>query len=444
MNIRVGEREGSACRGAGRPARRGIAVVAVVAVAALVAAGCGGGSSSSSSAPGVASDSITVGSHQPLTGPVAPGYSEIAPATKAMFDYINTTMGGVNGRKINYTYEDDAYNPTQTVSVVRKLVLQDNVFAILNGLGTPTHQQVLGFLNTEKVPDVFVASGCTCWNQTTKYPYTFGYQTNYTIEGRILGNYVKNNFAGQKVGYLLQNDDVGQGGQAGLDKELPASDVVSKQMYDVSALTGPLTNQMAALQAAGAKVVVMFSVPAATALALLAAALIGYHPQFVASSIDSDITTLTGLLQNYSKGQAGGSLLNGLITALYLPSGTNTSNPWIQLFKKIHDQYDASNPFDGNTIYGMAVGYSFWQVLQKAGKNLTRSTLVSALNSANLTGPGLLPLTFSSTDHRGYQGEQMATFEGTSVNAMGPVYQTTETGPISTYTKGQPPPPAGF
>jgi ABC-type branched-subunit amino acid transport system substrate-binding protein len=417
--------------------------VAVAAVAAMVAAGCGG-SSSSSSAPGVASNSITVGSHQPLTGPVAPGYSEISAATKAMFEYINTNLGGVNGRKINYTYEDDAYNPTQTVSVVRKLVLQDNVFAILNGLGTPTHEQVVGFLNTEKVPDVFVASGFTGWNNTAKYPYTYGYQTNYTIEGRILGNYVNQHFAGQKVGYLLQNDDVGQGGQAGLDKELPASAVVSKQNYDVSALTGPLTNQMAALQAAGAKVVVMFSVPAATALALLAAALIGYHPQFVASSIDSDITTLGGLLQNYSKGQAGTALLNGMITAIYLPSGTDTSNSWTQLFKKIHDQYDSSNPFDGNTIYGMAVGYNFYQALQKVGKNLTRSSLISALNSANFTGPGLLPLTFTSSDHRGYQGEQIAMFQGTSVNGTGPVYQATETGPITTYTKGQPPPPAGF
>jgi ABC-type branched-subunit amino acid transport system substrate-binding protein len=427
-----------------RGGRLAMRIVAVAAAAAMVAAGCGSSSSSSSAAPGVASTSITVGSHQPLTGPVAPGYSEIAPATKAMFDYINATMGGVYGRKINYTYDDDAYNPTQTASVVRKLVLQDNVFAILNGLGTPTHQQVVGFLNTEKVPDVFVASGCTCWNQTSKYPYTFGYATNYTIEGRILGNYVKNTFPGQKVGYLLQNDDVGQGGQAGLDKELPASQVVSKQMYDVSALTGPLTNQMAALQAAGAKVVVMFSVPAATALALLAGALIGYHPQIVASSIDADLSTLAGLLQSYSKGQAGTALLNGMITALYLPSVTDTSNPWVQLFKKIHDQYDGSNPFDYNTIYGMAVGYNFWQALQKAGKNLTRSSLISALNGANLTGPGLLPLTFNSSDHRGYQGEQIGMFQGTSVNGTGPVYQATETGPITTYTKGQPAPPSGF
>ena len=408
----------------------------------MVAAGCGGGGTAAS-APGVAAASITVGSHQPLTGPAAPGYSEIAPATKAMFDYVNA-KGGVNGRKISYTYEDDGYNPSTTAAVVRKLVLQDNVFAILNGLGTPTHQQVVPFLNTEKVPDVFVASGCSCWNQPAKYPYTYGYQPNYVIEGRILGQYIHTNFAGQKVGYLLQNDDFGQDGAAGLDKQIPAGDVVSKQNYDATTLSGPLTNQMAALQAAGAQVVVLYSIPAATALALLAAALIGYHPQFVASSVNVDISTLAGLLQSYSKGKAGTALLDGMITATYLPTATDTANSWIQLFKKIHDQYDTANPFDGNTVYGMSVGYSFIQVLQKAGKNPTRQSLISALNGATLTGPGLLPLTFTSNDHRGYQGVQIAKFEGTSVNVVGPVYQTLETGAITTYDKPQAPPPAGF
>jgi branched-chain amino acid transport system substrate-binding protein len=419
-----------------------LASIALLAVVAMVAAACGG-SSSSASSPGVATASITVGSHQPLTGPAAPGYSEIAPATKAMFDYVNA-KGGVNGRKINYTYEDDGYNPTKTVTVVRKLVLQDNVFAILNGLGTPTHEQVEGFLNTEKVPDVFVASGNTGWNQPSKDPYTYGYQPNYTIEGRILGQYVNQHFAGQKVGYLLQNDDLGTGGQAGLDSEIPAANVVSKQKYDASTLSGPLSNQMAALQAAGAKVVMLFSIPAATALALLAAALIGYHPQFVASSIDSDISTLGGLLQNFSKGKAGSALLNGMITATYLPTATNTDNPWVKLFKTIHDKYDTANPFDGNTIYGMAVGYNFIQLLQKAGKNPTRKSLLTALNGANFTGPGLLPLTFSSSDHRGYEGEQVAIFQGTSVNVVGPVYKALETGAITTYDKAQAPPPANF
>ena len=419
--------------------------LAVVAAVGLVAAGCGSsGGSSSSSAPGVTATSITLGSHQPLTGvAAASGYSEIAPAVKAMFQYINA-KGGVNGRSINYNYEDDAYNPSQTATVVRQLVLQNNVFGILNGLGTPTHQQVQAFLNTEKVPDLFVASGCVCWNDTAKYPYTTGYQTNYEIEGRILGSYINQNFKGEKVGYLLQNDDVGQGGEAGLNKEIPAADVVSKQSYDVTSLAGPLTNQMSALQAAGAKVVVLFSIPVATALAMLAAAQIGYHPQYVASSINADKGSLAKLLSSFSKGAAGESLLNGFLTAAYLPANTDMSNPWIQLFKKIHDQYDTANPFDANAEYGMAVGYTFYQLLQKTGKNVTRSSIMSALNSANLSGPGLLPLTFSSTNHRGYEGEQMARFDSSGVTLFGPVYKTLETGPITTYTGGQPNPPAGF
>ena len=418
---------------------RGAAALSIVGMLAVACSS----SSSSSSTPGVTANSIAVGSHQPLTGPAAPGYSEIAPAAKAMFQYVNS-KGGVNGRSINYSYQDDAYNPSQTATVVRKLVLQDNVFAIVNGLGTPTHQQVQPFLNTEKVPDLFVASGCVCWNQASKYPQTYGYQTNYQIEGRILGKYVHDNFAGQKVGFLLQNDDLGQGGSNGLTAEIPTADVASKQNYDVSALSSGLGNQMAALQAAGVKVVVGFSIPAASALALLGAAQIGYHPQWVFSSIDADITTMSGLLASFSKGKAGASLLEGVLTASYLPSASDTSNPWIALYKKIHDQYDASNPFDANTVYGMSWAYNFIQVLQKAGKNLTRKSLTDAMNSADLSGPGLLPLTYSSSDHRGYEGEQMAKFQGGAVNVFGPVYKALETGTISTATKTQPAPPANF
>jgi ABC-type branched-subunit amino acid transport system substrate-binding protein len=429
-------------------------VVGLLAVAALMAAcssssktttgGTGGtGGGNTASAPGVTATTITIGSHQPLTGQAAPGYSEIAPAAKAMFQYVNA-HGGVNGRTINYIYKDDAYNPSQTSTVVRELVEQDKVFGIFNGLGTPTHQQVQPFLNAEKIPDLFVASGCTCWNNTSKYPYTFGYQTNYQIEGRILGNYIKTNWPGKKVGYLLQDDDVGNGGAAGLDSELPSSSVVSKQKYAVSALASGLGNQMSALQRAGAQVVVMFAIPAAAALALLASAQINYHPQYVASSIDADVHTLSGLISSFSKGKAAAELLDGIVTASYLPSPTDTSNAWIQLYQKIHDQYDASEPFDANAVYGMSVAYDFVQALEKAGHDLTRQGLVDALNSATLTGPGLLPLTFTSSDHSGYKGEQMGKFSATAVTLFGPVYQTGMSGPITTYTGKQPAPPANF
>src|SRR3954453_6764385 len=113
-----------------------VGAAAYARAAALTAAGCGGGSSSSSS-EGVTKTTVTIGSHQPLTGPAAPGYSEIAPASNAFFKYLNA-QGGVNGRSIKYVYKDDGYNPTNTVNVVKQLVLQDKVFAIFDGLGTPT------------------------------------------------------------------------------------------------------------------------------------------------------------------------------------------------------------------------------------------------------------------------------------------------------------------
>ena len=148
--------------------------------------------------------------------------------------------------------------------MVRQLVLQNSVFAIFNGLGTPTHLAVVDFLNAQKVPDVFVASGCECWNQPQKYPWTFGWQLDYVREGKILGQYVAQHFKGKKVGYFYQDDEFGQDGIKGLGYEIPASMVVSKQTYQpTNTNVGP---QVAALKAAGAQVVVSFSIPAFTAL----------------------------------------------------------------------------------------------------------------------------------------------------------------------------------
>jgi ABC-type branched-subunit amino acid transport system substrate-binding protein len=167
--------------------RHRLVPAAGVAAIAVVLAACGGSSGSSSSgsgsgsstkltasAPGITASTITIGSHQPLTGPAAPGYSEIAPASKAYFDYVNA-HGGVYGRKIVYKYLNDQYNPSTTSTVVHQFVLQDRVYALFDGLGTPTHLAVAPYLNAEHVPDVFVASGCECWNQPSKWPDTFGW-----------------------------------------------------------------------------------------------------------------------------------------------------------------------------------------------------------------------------------------------------------------------------
>jgi len=436
-----------------RSHRLRVPAIAVVAMGALAVAACSSGSSSSSSpgsgagsssnaaltasAPGVTATTITIGSHQPLTGPVAPGYSEIAPASAAYFAYVNA-HGGVYGRKITYKYLDDAYNPTTTATVVHQLVLQDNVYAVFNGLGTPTHLAAVSFLNAQKVPDVFIASGCNCWNQPSLYPETFGYQLDYVREGKILGQYVKQNFAGKKVAYFYQNDEFGTDGVKGLDYEIPKSAVVARQSYVPTNVN--IAPQVAALRASGAQVVVAFSVPAFTALLKLYSLKLGFSPTLVVSDVNNDVFTLDGLLEAYAKqGGAtvkGSALTNGIITDSYLPTLAETSNSWITMFKMVHDQYDAKEPWDGNAYYGEAVAYAFVQAMLKAGRNPTRADLVSAINGGLPQGPVVAPYAYSSSNHAGATGAFMAIMSNGGLTQKGSVLttDTTATGAITTYT----------
>ncbi|MGZ4216007.1 MAG: ABC transporter substrate-binding protein [Solirubrobacteraceae bacterium] len=433
------------------PKLKWIALAVTLTATGLVVVACGSSSSSSggssgsggSSAPGVTATSITFGSHQPLTGPAAPGYSEIAPASQAFFNYVNA-HGGVNGRKIHLIYKDDAYNPTNTVNVTHQLVLQDHVFGIFEGLGTPTHTKVVSYLNASKVPDLFVASGCACWDDGQKQPYTFGWQPNYTIEGKILGQYIKQHFAGQKVAVLYQDDDFGQGGLAGIAAELPASQIVSKQAYQSGTTT--LAPQITQIKTSKAKVLVQFTVPIYTAIAELTSFTLGYKPQLVVSNVGIDPTTVGSLLKVVSKGKASGTgLIEDAITDGYLPSTADTTNPWIQLFIKIHDQYDKQAPFDGNVEYGMANAYTLIQALQAAGKNLTRQSIVQAIeqNGAKWTGPGLVPYRYSTADHGGFSGTQIGQIKNGKIVLTGTPLTTTPdpNSPITPYTTAQPAPP---
>jgi len=424
-----------------------MAAAAIAALAVAVAA-CGSSSSSSggtaSSSPGVTANSVTFGTHTPLTGPAAPGYSEIAPASQAFFNYVNA-HGGVFGRKINLVIKDDAYNPTNTVNVVHQLVLQSNVFGIYEGLGTPTHTKVVSFLNAEKIPDLFVASGCPCWDNGTTQPYTFGWQPNYTIEGKILGQYIKQHFAGKKVGVLYQDDDFGKGGLAGIQAEVSAASIVAKQPYEVGTQT--LAPEITAMKSAGAQVLVDFTVPIYTAIGQLTSFTLGYKPQLVISSVGIDPTTVGALLKTVSKGKASGTaLIEGAITDGYLPSNTDTSNPWIKLFMKVHAQYDPSVPFDGNVVYGMASAYTLVQALQASGKNLTRQGLVKAVEQfgSGWKGPGLVPFRYSTTLHGGYGGAEMGQVRGGKIVLFGGplVTDPTTSGPITPSPGTQPAPPA--
>lgn len=436
--------------------RMPVAITTVLCATALLAAACssgtnsagGSGGSSSTNTPGVTANSITIGATTPLTGPAAPGYSEIAPASDAYFKYVNA-HGGVFGRKITYLIKNDQYDPSLTATLTRELVLQDHIFADVGPLGTPTFLAVKDFLNTEKVPSLFIESGCNCWSSPS-LPLTFGWQPPYTVEGKLLGQYTTQHFSGQKVGYLTQDDEFGQDGAKGLDQKIPSSDVVSRQTYTATpqALANGLGSQVSALKAAGATVVELFTIPAATALTLLAAAEIGYHPQWIVTSVGSDPHTLSGLLSNFSKGKAGAALLDGMITNTYLPLLTDSSNPWVAGFKKILAAYDPGATWDGNTEYGLALGYTFVQALQATGKDLTRTGLVQALEQkgASFPGAGLVPLSYSTTDHYGFQGSELVQLSnsGQTLTALTHRLTATVSGPIAQATTPVSTPPANF
>ncbi len=421
------------------PAR--MAAIAGLVTLSLAAAACSSSSSSNgggksggggktpltASAPGITTSTITIGSHQPLTGIAAPGYSEIAPASNAYFQYVNA-HGGIYGRKIVYKYLNDQYNPAMTSTVVHQLILQDNVYAIFNGLGTPTHLAVAPFINGEKVPDVFVASGCECWNNPSSLPDTFGWQLDYVREGKILGNYIKEHFKGKKVGVFYQDDEFGQDGLKGLTFEVPKSQIVSKQNYDPTNIKiGP---QIAALKAAGAQVVVSFTVPAFTAIMKLTMLGLKYNPQLVVSDVGSDPITLAGLLAAFAKNKTAGfgnSLTEGIITDGYLPSTSETSNSWITLFSKIQKQYLPKLQLDGNVLYGLSVGYTFVQAMFKAGRNPTRQDLIDAINGGLPQDASVAPYAYSATDHDGITGAYMAVIKSGALEPTGGVFVTDDT-----------------
>ncbi len=422
-------------------ARRSLALVASAALLAASGA-CTSGTSGANNGgaapldPGLTDNSIVLGVTTPLSGPAAAGYSKISAAAKAYFAYINAKFNGVNGRHIDYEIKDDGYNPATTNTVTRELVEQKNIFAMDNALGTPTHTNVVQYLNTKQVPDLFVASGSKTWNQPTKYPYTFGVQTDYTTEGKIFGSYIKANFAGKKVCFLGQNDDFGDDSLAGVEKGLGSS-VVDKEQYAVA--TPNVGPQVGKLKAAGCEIVVLATIPPFTALTIGTAAALAFKPQWVVSGVGADYATVAASL----KGDPN-HLLDGMISDGYLPSVNAADDPWIKYFKSVNAAYNNNASWDGQVLYGMAVAWLTVQALTKAGKDLSRKSLISALESGTLTsGPGIVPLVFSTTDHSGWRGGRLSKVTGTDQEYFGDTYTTDAAdAPVTVYNATPEAPPA--
>lgn len=376
--------------------------LALLMVLALLIAACG---AAKAEVPGVTDDEIILGTHTSLTGPIAV-YSQIPYSTKAYFDYINETKGGVNGRKITYLLEDDAYSPPKAVDLVRKLVEQDQVFAILNGLGTPTHLQVVDYLQERGVPDLFVGSGAIEWvKDPAARPTVFGSLNNYVGEGVILGNYIAENFAGQKLGLMRQNDDFGLDGITGIKGGVgSALEIVGEETHEV--LDADLNAQVDRLKAAGADVIAIWATPRQFSTAIKHARLdLDWDVPFILTTVSAN---------EFSVALAGPEVLEGTVSVGYVRQGWEVDDPGVAKHLEIIRKYAGIENATNLTIYGQYVGELMEDVLQRAGKDLTRESLLKAAESTSgfQCSVCLFTANMSAGDHDPVQAAFLVRAEG--------------------------------
>lgn len=403
---------------------------AALLVSVLFLSACGAGERAQSEgsggdATGVTDDTVTIGAHFPLTGVAAPGYKEIPTGAKAYFDYVNA-QGGVHGRQIEYVVRDDGYNPTNTTKVTNELLLQDEIFAMVGGLGTPTHSAVVDQLNSEGVPDLFVSSGSLMWgDDPQERPMTFGWQPDYESEAKVIAEHVAKNMPDAKVGLFLQDDDFGDDAEKGVRRYLDDQVVEVTRYASGNTDVGP---QIAALQGSGADLVLAFTTPAYTALARLVSLSLGYQPEWFVSSVGSDAPLVGALLREFSEGavKAGSGALDGVLTTEYIPTVDQPDDPWVQLWQQVWEEHGTEGELTNYRIYGMSHAYAFVQALQGIGEDLTRERLVEFLKEegSGLEGPQLAPFRYGDDSHLGISGMRVIELTGSGSKPLTPVLVT--------------------
>ena len=399
--------------------RKGPRLAAIAALLFTVAA-CGGSSGTTVQTDvGITSNSILLGNTIAQSGAAA-AYGTIGNAELAYFTYVNNNQGGVNGRKINFKIYDDAYNPAQTVPLTHQLVEQDQVFATFSGLGTQDQTSVRDYMNTKKVPQLFVATGATTFD--LDYPtnkWTLGWQPPYQGEARIYAKDVVQNHPNAKIGVLYQNDDYGLDYLKGLTEGLGqnATMIVNKQSYDVTA-ANPFA-QLTELHASGADTLFLFSTPKASIQSLAYITAIHWEPTIYLNSV-SNPQVYMGLAKK------AGAALKNLTSVGYIKDPTDpqwASDSGMQLYKQVIANCSTCNVNDGFNIYGVAVAYTMVDVLKLAGNTLTRSNVMSiAATQLNETNPFLLPgvkVKTTSSDHFPIMQEQVISWNGTGWTLQG-------------------------
>src|SRR5580698_8917805 len=239
---------------------------------------------------GATDTEIKVGNINAYSGP-ASAYGVIARTEAAYFNKINAE-GGINGRKVNFISYDDGYSPPKTVEQARKLVESDEVLFIFNPLGTPPNSAIQKYMNAKKVPQLFVATGATKWNDPREFPWTMGWQPNYQSETQIYAKYILKHMPDAKIAVLYQNDDYGKDYLKGLKDGLgakAASMIVAEDSYETTEPT--IDSHMIKLKASGADVFFDVAIPKFAAQAIKKAAEIEWKPTHFLNNVSSSISS---------------------------------------------------------------------------------------------------------------------------------------------------------
>jgi branched-chain amino acid transport system substrate-binding protein len=367
-----------------RAGSRVIFFCGIVAVAAVSSAGA-----RPVATPGVSASEIKLGSSVPLSGEAAIA-GNVARGIEAYFKYVNG-KGGVFGRKISFTYLDDGYDPGRAVNNTIRLIQQEQVLAVFSSLGTSNNLAVRKLLNDAKVPQLYVSSGATTFGRDYKrYPWTIGYIPPYSEEGEVYARYVVKNVKKPKIAVLYQNDDYGRDLVAGLKRGLgsKAKSIVASVGYDPT--SADVQPQVTQLKASKANVLMVFAFGKFSLQAFNAVSRLGWKPQIFVNDVSSASALMAIVPQKAANG------------AISIAFGKDPASPvWrrdkgIRLFQSILQKYGSSigsrDLKDGYFTAGMATAYTMVDTLKKAGKNLTRQSLMNAAIHLNEKGnPFVLP-----------------------------------------------------
>ena len=370
--------------------------------------------------PGATDKEIKVGHLNPYSGP-ASAYGAIGKAIGAYFDKVNAE-GGINGRMVKFISLDDGYNPAKTVEMTRKLVEEDEVLLVFQPLGTPSNSAIHKYMNTKKVPQLFVSTGATKWGDPKNFPYTMGWQPSYQSEAKNFATHILETKPGAKIAVLYQNDDYGKDYLKGFEDALgdkAKTMIVSKVTYEVTDPT--VDSQIVSLKASGADTFFNITTPKFAAQAIKKAAEIGWKPTHYLNSVSASVAAVLV--------PAGVDNAVGIYTANYIKDPTDPQfqkgkewDDWLAWMKKYHP---SGNLTDNFNVYGYTVAQAMVQVLKQAGDNLTHDNVMKQAASLDMTLPMLLPGVNVKTgpdDFYPIEREQLGRFDGKTWVLFGKIY----------------------